>query len=98
MHLPYDLVYTDHKRNGDYREKSLIAGFEFSTCNILTQLFFDLQQHLLYSIKPFLWLHMVRPIQVAITVGNLFTTVRKKQIIVSQSLILLPPPLQVLVS
>ena len=39
----------------------VLAGTEFWTCDLLTQIFFDLQPNLPYSNWPFSWLHTVGP-------------------------------------
>ena len=54
-HTWIDIVYTNHKRKGRF------AGTESQTCDLPTQIVFDLRLHLPYRIWPFSWLHTVRP-------------------------------------
>ena len=42
-------------------QQRVLAGTEFWTCDLLTQIFFNLQPYLPYRIWPFSWLHTVGP-------------------------------------
>ena len=56
-------------------QQRVFTGNEFQTCDLPTQIFFDLEPYILYRIWPFSWLHMVGPR----TLGDRFAAVASKQ-------------------
>ena len=53
----------------------ILTGDEFQTRDLPTQIFFDIQPLLPDRIWPFLWLHMVEPIQMVIAMGDTFALI-----------------------
>ena len=56
-----DIVFTNHKRNGRFLmqipQQKVLASTEFRTCDLPTQISFDMQMHLPYKIWQFSLLH-----------------------------------------
>ena len=62
LHLTHELILCTQiaRKRPDFTVK-VLAGTEFCTCDLPTQIFFDLQLYLPDRIWPFSWLHIVGP-------------------------------------